>query len=543
MSNVIQIKRGAGVPADGILLNGELGYNTSNGTLLIGNTAKKATQIKLREYELLAGGGNYAGDYSVIDQALIPDLSANRFAFLDDGVVYNTGEERVKCEWTRDGSTWTEHTSEEFLKRRKQLFSSGCTKASCFFLGNANTTSNSTTNSNYLNKYRLRVTINCLTANIYTTLNKFVIYGNIGDCTECYCSIATTPNSSTETWTTIVDRAKILGSPGFSVINLNQKIVTVNGASDKSRVFKIRFEFWAEAKKSNASDRGFGLMRLEAYGGIGHSTPSTLAKNGHLYSYDYNAKATFPGELEVLGETTTLKSITATAITATSITANGAINLNNGTFTVTNQTTSSVSGSGENAITTTTSGTVKIGTNLYFQGIKNNTTDSTNNDLQHIYTTGQIELKHVSSSTNLNNATAKLFIKPGQAQLYGDRIDILSKYATTGSPGIYLKAYNSAGSESTVVQITASGIHVKNDLGVNGALTVSQGQGIQFGDHLSIVTTTGLQTFNCDTPLELQSSRIYLDGSIVGASGKNYGTSLPAAEGCVEGTIFFKVVS
>ena len=49
MGNVIQIKRGAGKPSNGTLANGELGFDTTNKYLYIGNSSKNTIPVKVEE--------------------------------------------------------------------------------------------------------------------------------------------------------------------------------------------------------------------------------------------------------------------------------------------------------------------------------------------------------------------------------------------------------------------------------------------------------------------------------------------------------------
>ena len=49
MGNVIQIKRGPGKPSNGTLANGELGFDTQNGYLYIGNSSKTTTAVKVEQ--------------------------------------------------------------------------------------------------------------------------------------------------------------------------------------------------------------------------------------------------------------------------------------------------------------------------------------------------------------------------------------------------------------------------------------------------------------------------------------------------------------
>lgn len=59
MANIIQIKSGSGKPGNGKLYPNELGYDTSNGYLYIGNASKEATGIKVA-YATTAGSAENA---------------------------------------------------------------------------------------------------------------------------------------------------------------------------------------------------------------------------------------------------------------------------------------------------------------------------------------------------------------------------------------------------------------------------------------------------------------------------------------------------
>lgn len=60
-----------------------------------------------------------------------------------------------------------------------------------------------------------------------------------------------------------------------------------------------------------------------AFGGQGWTTPSSMAANGHLYSYDYNKNATFPANVTA---TTFIGTLTGNATTATTATKLGTAN-------------------------------------------------------------------------------------------------------------------------------------------------------------------------------------------------------------------------
>lgn len=59
MSNVIQIKHGSGLPANGILSPNELGYDTTNGYLYIGDSEKRAIKIKASKVKMIGDGTTY----------------------------------------------------------------------------------------------------------------------------------------------------------------------------------------------------------------------------------------------------------------------------------------------------------------------------------------------------------------------------------------------------------------------------------------------------------------------------------------------------
>jgi hypothetical protein len=47
-----------------------------------------------------------------------------------------------------------------------------------------------------------------------------------------------------------------------------------------------------------------------AFGGVGWTTPSTMAKTGHLYSFDANQNATFPSDITITNNATVKKDLT-----------------------------------------------------------------------------------------------------------------------------------------------------------------------------------------------------------------------------------------
>lgn len=102
------------------------------------------------------GGKNFSGSYGAIDACLVPELGANRFAFIPASAW--------KVEYSRDsGATWTDYGANDAQKL--QLTSSG----TGFVIGKADSSHKATS------AYMLRITLTT-TGAVYTVLNKFFLY-------------------------------------------------------------------------------------------------------------------------------------------------------------------------------------------------------------------------------------------------------------------------------------------------------------------------------------------------------------------------------
>lgn len=253
------------------------------------NTDKnKLANIKVdeinKEAYLAWGGKNFTGSYGPIDAAMIPELGANRFAFLKtDGVTleYTTNMGDEDEEWTV--------LENESIK--KNLF--GGTNAS-FQIGN------STTIGIDKSKYGCRVTIRTSSghANVYSNLNKFVIYISSKDSSGCYCTIearteANRKNGINE-WRSFANKTPISGWSGWNIINTSN--LTTHGNNDAQHS-EIRFTFGVEQHLSTSSYEGLAIQQIMAFGGVGWIIPSNMAKHGHLYEFDSNQNAIFPARV------------------------------------------------------------------------------------------------------------------------------------------------------------------------------------------------------------------------------------------------------
>lgn len=257
----------AGVPT----LLGTVGTNTmpvylNNGTI---------TQISsFREAYLSWGGKNFSASYGPIDAAMVSELGACRTMFLKAaGIV---------IEYSTDaGATWVDYGATDAQK--VGLFSSG----NAFVTGKASAATASVNNM-------LRVTMHTSAGGIYTTLNKFVIFVTTSGSTGCYCTIRCRTQQNYEddvdTWVVLANQVSVSGWSGYNVINISG--TTTYGNTKSSQYGEWQFIFGCTGHSGNYA--GLSVSKIFGFGGVGWSTPSNMAKTGHLYAYDALQNATFP---------------------------------------------------------------------------------------------------------------------------------------------------------------------------------------------------------------------------------------------------------
>ena len=244
------------------------------------------------------GDKHFSGSYGVIDAAMIPELGANRFAFLKAG--------GLEIEYSTDnGATWLDYGATD--SQKVGLFGS----SQSFFLGKAGTKEDNTVNN------QLRVIITTDLAFIYTVLNKIAIYMSTNGNTV-FVKIEKATKDDPTNYTTHLDWTGISGWSGWNILNINN--LTTYGNSG-SQYQKIRFTFKQTAINANYSSAS--ISKIMGFGGMGWSTPSWMAGNGHLYKYDNDQNATFPAKVTAnsgfVGNLT--GNVTATTVNATTVSA------------------------------------------------------------------------------------------------------------------------------------------------------------------------------------------------------------------------------
>lgn len=224
----------------------------------------------VKESYLEWGGRNFGGSFGPIDAAMIPDLGANRFAFLNPAgitVQYSTDA----------GATWIDYGASN--DQKLELFSTGANI-------NVGKATASTINANC----QLRVIVDTDAAYTYTVLNKIAILASTNGSSGCWCTVDAATEANPSTFVTLANKASLAGWSGWNIINISPITLYANSTSQYGT---LRLTFGITSH-STASYAGLAILRIMGFGGVGWITPSNMAKNGSLYSYDKYQNAFFP---------------------------------------------------------------------------------------------------------------------------------------------------------------------------------------------------------------------------------------------------------
>ena len=306
--------------------------NGSNGAATFRKlvSADMPTDIAPYEAYLKWGGKDFSGSYGPIDAALSPRLGANRMEFFPYG---GTTIERS----TDSGSTWAV-ASDITNNQKVGLFTVPGTSINISATSTAGTGTNAAKNM-------MRVTL-ATDGRLYTVLNKFIMYISTNGATSMYVKIRIRLqsdvsggndtwkiwNKTSKTWVATTDasatdantKCSLSGWSGFNVINVSG--FTTYGNVPASHYGNIQFIFGCEKNDSQYS--GPIIQSIQGFGGVGWTTPSTIALTGHLYSYNVDKNAAFPANVSATKFIGPLQGNADTATTAT--------NANNVYTTVTN---------------------------------------------------------------------------------------------------------------------------------------------------------------------------------------------------------------
>ena len=305
------------VTSVGVKMNGATkGTVTSSGTIDLGTVITSHQDISGKQDKLTAGanitisgntisapnatkeaflqwgGKNFAGSYGPLDAALIPDLGADRFAFIPAA--------KWQVEYSRDnGATWQDYEASDAQKLSLTSVGTNLT------IGKATDENRATAN------YKLRLTLTT-SGCVYSELNKFAIDVSTNGSQGSYVTIEGRTKADLDagnnTWVKFAENVSVsvAGWSGWNIINTSE-IATHGNIS--AQYANLRFTFGCTVVV--AGYVGLEIRRLKAFGGVGWETPSNMAKYGSLYKYDYLQNAIFPAGVQISGQDSAGYSINA----------------------------------------------------------------------------------------------------------------------------------------------------------------------------------------------------------------------------------------
>lgn len=340
--------------------NGDTTANISVPTKLSELSDRAFSNITSRGESFLSWGGqNFSGSYGPIDACMVPDLGANRFAFIPASAW--------KIEYSRDsGATWTDYGASDGQKLA--LTSEGVGLS----IGKADSSHKATS------AYMLRLTLTT-TGVVYSVLNKFLLYVSTNGSSGCYVTIQGRTKSNldakNDTWTGFVSKVPISGWSGWNVINVPAGITTHGNSA--GHYAQLRFIFGCTS--SNTAYNGLQIQKLFAYGGVGWTVPSNMAKNGHMYKYDYNQNVSFPKKLYVNESKEVLATGQTNTFTGTQAFNSGKIYLGQGDNNALDLGTDGRINTGNSTLVGFVSGTFTLGHSTYNTNIRGKATRPTYN--------------------------------------------------------------------------------------------------------------------------------------------------------------------
>lgn len=250
------------------------GAVTSTPTAFDGSGDVDIPIIDIKEAYLDWGGKNRTNRLSPVDVAMLPELCANRLAFISN--------ESVKFERSEDaGVSWYD-VSDRFDGTML------CTDEILFT--NGNTPSNLSVNRQH------RITIDCITGGLYCYLSKILLFVNTDGAGGCKCVVEFGDNSEETVWTYVTD-GSITGWTGWNTLNIGHILI---GNSASYRYVRLTFSI-TSVVDGTSSDLIIKSVRFISDGF--YKASNLLASKGVMYTLDKNQTVIFPKNLTIQGDT------------------------------------------------------------------------------------------------------------------------------------------------------------------------------------------------------------------------------------------------
>lgn len=243
----------------------------------------------VRDAYTIWGGKDLVSDISPDDAGCIDEFGHNKLAFLP--------AECIEVKYSTDGgTTWTDYGLTDAQKVAMVTTTGPGVGAG----------KSATITADNIANMRGRVRIACGTmaksGKIYTALKKILINFSTNGATNTKIKMRrrTIANylSGTETWEDLGTH-NIGGWSGWNSYAYSGNFGG-NMTSQTGQPGQIEFEFWGETFNSSYGSR-CSLVDIRFIGTTNWTTPSELARAGHLYTMDTSQNATFPANVNVTG--------------------------------------------------------------------------------------------------------------------------------------------------------------------------------------------------------------------------------------------------
>ena len=249
-----------------------IGAATSNHTHSPASIGAATAVHNHEDADITWADKSLSGRLSPLDSALSNVHSANRFAFADPA--------GITAEYSRNnGDTWQAYDTND---SQKIHLVSGL--GTGYSIGAAST--------GITNQYKLRITLNASKMKVYTALKKLLINISTNGATGCKCQVEKAQRGSETNFDT-VGTYNIDGWSGWNSIPI--KGAFGGSESQTSNLGAIRLTFYITSVTSSPSN--LTVSDIYAVGDTYWTTPSVMAKTGHMYEYDSEKNVTFPANL------------------------------------------------------------------------------------------------------------------------------------------------------------------------------------------------------------------------------------------------------
>ena len=262
-------------------------YTAGAGISISGTTiSAKDSELAPYEEKLQWGGGFRNSSVSPVGMAVSSEHSANRLAFINPAAL--------TYEYSSDaGATWTNYN---IADSNKPKF---CTEGWNYSLaiGRPDTTTDITVDS------RTRVTISANDSEnryLYTSPKKLLISVSSPKPISMLIERRTGTNYLNDgAWVT-VSTYTLTGWSGWNDVPLNDVTNLGGGLTQTGNNWQLRLTFSVPEVDPTRLNTG-SVLAIRLYGDNDWYLANTLAKTGHLYSFDMTQSVTFPADVKATG--------------------------------------------------------------------------------------------------------------------------------------------------------------------------------------------------------------------------------------------------